>query len=375
MSERYASQIARLQSLVDQNARLPLSDVNAVMADCDEAAIAEVIYRLSQAGIRVTDGAVTVSAAMPPNLAEALEVGEMVEIQEETPQSDVTGVAPQPTHKPIDLLKLYLREIGAIDLLTDREIKDLAGRAAQGDRAARDRLIETHLRLTVAIAKQYTGQGLPLTDLIQEGSIGLITAAMEFTEPQSLSFPNYAALRIRLAISHALAEQSFAVKLPAYLADGIRAMKKASEQLELTLGREPDAQELAQAMQEEPERITALLLLAKDAESIDKQTTPASDAAPEETLADALEAHDDCDNEECDCHDHHHEENRVMERVMGMLTQQERELIDMRFGLTRGEAFSQAETAKRMGISLADVEKLETETLEKLRTKKEELLG
>ncbi len=240
--------------------------------------------------------------------------------RETLPDSDLSSLAQS------DSLRLYLREISRIPLLTATRESLLAERAEQGDRDARNHLIEANLRLVVSIAKKYVGQGLSLEDLIGEGNIGLIRAVTKFDYKKGFRFSTYATWWIKQAITRAILEGTRTVRLPVYIMEEVMRVKRMTRQLYQELGREPTPEIIGQRLNMTADRVSELLIWAEKVFSLD---APLSEEE-ENTLGDIIEDVRERGPMEITDQQLLREEIR---KVLGQLTQRERQVIELRFGL------------------------------------------
>lgn len=257
-------------------------------------------------------------------------------------------------------LRLYLREISCVPLLSATRELHLAARAQNGDREARNHLIEANLRLVVSIAKKYVGQGLTQEDLIGEGNVGLIRAVAKFDYRKGFRFSTYATWWIKQAITRAILEGTRAVRLPVYIMEEVMRVKRTRRQLYQESGHEPTAESISQHLEISPERVNELLLWAETVFSLD---APLSDE-DENTLGDVLE-------------DHHgpslpelvdrHLLREEISRVLAQLTLRERQVIELRFGLLDDHDYTLEEVGKKLKVTRERIRQIEERALRKLR--------
>ncbi len=240
--------------------------------------------------------------------------------RETLPEADISSLAQS------DSLRLYLREISRIPLLSAVSESRLAERAEQGDRDARNHLIEANLRLVVSIAKKYVGQGLSLEDLIGEGNIGLIRAVTKFDYRKGFRFSTYATWWIKQAITRAILEGTRVVRLPVYIMEEVMRVKRTTRQLYQELGREPTPESIGQRLGMTADRVSELLIWAEKVFSLD---APLSEEE-ENTLGDIIE--DIREKGPSEVTDQHLLREEIR-KVLGQLTVRERQVIELRFGL------------------------------------------
>ena len=278
-----------------------------------------------------------------------------IELERETIQeSDLSTLAQS------DSLRLYLREISRISLLSAAREVQLAERAEQGDKEARDKLIEANLRLVVSIAKKYVGQGLSLEDLIGEGNIGLIRAVTKFDYKKGFRFSTYATWWIKQAITRAILEGTRVVRLPVYIMEEVMRVKRMTRQLYQELGREPTSESIGQRLGMTAERVSELLIWAEKVFSLD---APLSEEE-ENTLGDIIEDGRERGPVEITDQQLLREEIR---KVLGQLTLRERQVIELRFGLVDDHDHTLEEVGKRLKVTRERVRQIEERAIRKLR--------
>ena len=259
-----------------------------------------------------------------------------------------------------DSLRLYLREISRIPLLSAINESRLAERTEQGDREARNHLIEANLRLVVSIAKKYVGQGLSLEDLIGEGNIGLIRAVTKFDYRKGFRFSTYATWWIKQAITRAILEGTRVVRLPVYIMEEVMRVKRTTRQLYQELGREPTPDTIGERLGMTPERVSELLIWAEKVFSLD---APLSEEE-ENTLGDIIEDIHERGPTEITDQQLLREEIR---KVLGQLTVRERQVIELRFGLIDDHDHTLEEVGKKLKVTRERVRQIEERAIRKLR--------
>jgi RNA polymerase primary sigma factor len=259
-----------------------------------------------------------------------------------------------------DSLKLYLREIARIPLLSASEEVELAQRIWKGDKLARNALIEANLRLVVSIAKRYLNQGLALEDLIGEGNLGLIRAVGKFDPERGFRFSTYATWWIRQAITRALLDGARTVRLPVYVMEEVMRMHRARRQMYVELGREPQVTEIAQRLDITPKRVSELLVWSERVYSLD---APFSDD-DENTLSDVIE--DKNDRGPVELTDESLLRQEVRKALNG-LTDRERQVIELRFGLADDHNHTLEDVGKTLNVTRERVRQIEERAMRKLR--------
>ena len=258
-----------------------------------------------------------------------------------------------------DPLKLYVRQIGSGALLTREEERELARRKDEGDEDAKRRLIESNLRLVMAITRNYTKANVPLLDLIQEGNLGLIRAVEKFDYRLGYKLSTYATWWIRQAITRALADQGRTIRLPVHVADQVRRLLRARRQLAQKLNREPTLVELAREAQQSEERVRELLELVENPVSLE---TPVGDG--ESLYGDLIE-----DVNSLAPHEQSAEQARGRELAgaLEQLNPRMRRVLSLRFGLDGEPPQTLEEVGSQLGITRERVRQLETRALRELR--------
>ncbi|GHO50198.1 sigma-70 family RNA polymerase sigma factor [Ktedonospora formicarum] len=259
-----------------------------------------------------------------------------------------------------DSLRLYLREISRISLLSASSEARLAERAENGDKEARNHLIEANLRLVVSIAKKYVGQGLSLEDLIGEGNIGLIRAVTKFDYRKGFRFSTYATWWIKQAITRAILEGTRVVRLPVYIMEEVMRVKRTTRQLYQELGREPTPEIIGERLGMTSERVSELLIWAEKVFSLD---APLSEEE-ENTLGDIIEDVRERGPMEITDQQLLREEIR---KVLGQLTVRERQVIELRFGLLDDHDHTLEEVGKKLKVTRERVRQIEERAIRKLR--------
>jgi RNA polymerase primary sigma factor len=258
-----------------------------------------------------------------------------------------------------DSVKMYLKEIGKIELLNAEQERDIAQRMADGDEEAKEMLINSNLRLVVSIAKKYMNRGLSLLDLIQEGNIGLIKAVDKFDYTKGFKFSTYATWWIRQAITRAIADQARTIRIPVHMVETINKLTRVQRQLVQDLGREPTTEELAKEMGMDAAKIREIQKISQDPISIDKPVGEEEDshlvdfisndelAAPEEEVARILLKED-------------------LIKALNSLTERERKVIELRFGLKDGIPMTLEQVGKKLGVTRERIRQIEAKAIRKL---------
>jgi RNA polymerase primary sigma factor len=260
----------------------------------------------------------------------------------------------------LDGIKTYLKSIGNHPRLSFEEEKELSAKALAGDKTAVDKLVESNLLLVVSIAKRYNGCGLPLLDLIQEGNIGLITAAKKYDGTKGFRFSTYATYWIRQAISRALGEHGRTIRIPANMIDLLNKVKKTAGELSQTLNRSPKDEEIAAALGVEVDKVQAVLDIAQVSSSLD---TPIDDEG-ETSMGDLIpDTKSSTIEENLELEANH----QIVESVLSTLSNREADIIRMRFGIDQDKPMTLEEVGQHYGLSRERIRQVEMKAMRKLR--------
>ena len=259
-----------------------------------------------------------------------------------------------------DPVKVYLKEIGRVPLLTPEEEVELAERMAKGDPAARKRLSEANLRLVVSIAKRYVGRGMQFLDLIQEGNLGLIKAVEKFDHTKGFKFSTYATWWIRQAITRAIADQARTIRIPVHMVETINKVKKVSSQLLHKNGHDPSAEEIAEELDMPIDKVREIMRVAQEPVSLE---TPIGEEA-DSHLGDFIEDSDAPAPADAASHTLLKEQ---LEDVLSTLTPREKKVLELRFGLEDGRNRTLEEVGKEFNVTRERIRQIEAKALRKLR--------
>ena len=259
-----------------------------------------------------------------------------------------------------DPVRMYLKEIGKVSLLTADEEIELAKRMEQGDEAAKKRLAEANLRLVVSIAKRYVGRGMLFLDLIQEGNLGLIKAVEKFDYRKGYKFSTYATWWIRQAITRAIADQARTIRIPVHMVETINKLIRVSRQLLQELGREPTPEEIAEEMDMSVDRVREILKISQEPVSLETPIGEEEDSH----LGDFIQ--DDNVPVPADAAAFTLLKEQLIE-VLGTLTEREQKVLRLRFGLDVGRARTLEEVGKEFNVTRERIRQIEAKALRKLR--------
>jgi RNA polymerase primary sigma factor len=259
-----------------------------------------------------------------------------------------------------DPVRMYLKEIGRIDLLTAEEEVELAKGIEAGDEEARRRLAEANLRLVVSIAKRYVGRGMLFLDLIQEGNLGLIKAVEKFDYRKGYKFSTYATWWIRQAITRAIADQARTIRIPVHMVETINKLVRINRQLLQELGRDPTPEEIAAEMDIPPERVREIMKIAQEPVSLETPIGEEEDSH----LGDFIEDEDALAPAEAASFILLKEQ---LEEVLETLTPRERDVLRLRFGLIDGRARTLEEVGQKFNVTRERIRQIEAKALRKLR--------
>ena len=259
-----------------------------------------------------------------------------------------------------DPVRMYLKEIGKISLLSLDEETELSKKIAEGDEMAKNRLAESNLRLVVSIAKRYVGRGMLFLDLIQEGNIGLMKAVEKFDAEKGYKFSTYATWWIRQAITRAIADQARTIRVPVHMVETINKLSRFQRQLTLELNREPTDEELAEKMNMSPEKIREVIKIAQDPVSLETPIGEEEDSH----LGDFVPDESNMSPEDFTVHEMLKEE---ISDVLLTLTEREEQVLRLRFGLDDGSSKTLEEVGQMFGVTRERIRQIEAKALRKLR--------
>ncbi len=288
------------------------------------------------------------------------ELEELEELEEVTEEEIMDTDAMADSFSTDDPVRMYLKEIGKVALLTPEEEIDLAKRMAEGDEEAKRRMAEANLRLVVSIAKRYVGRGMLFLDLIQEGNLGLIKAVEKFDYTKGYKFSTYATWWIRQAITRAIADQARTIRIPVHMVETINKVIRVSRQLLQELGHDPSAEEIAAEMNMPVDKVRDILKIAQEPVSLEtpigeEEDSHLADFIPDEDASEPAEAASFTLLKE-----------QLMD-VLSTLTPREEKVLRLRFGLEDGRTRTLEEVGKEFNVTRERIRQIEAKALRKLR--------
>ena len=259
-----------------------------------------------------------------------------------------------------DPVRMYLKEIGRVPLLTQEEEQALAQRIEEGDEAAKNQMIEANLRLVVAVAKRYVGRGMHFLDLIQEGNMGLLKAVEKFDYRKGYKFSTYATWWIRQSITRAIADQARTIRIPVHMVETINKVARASHQLVQELGREPNAPEIADFLDLPLSKVEEIMKLSQEPISLETPVGEEDDSH----LGDFIQDSEVSEPMEAATANSLREQ---LEKALSMLTEREAKVLRLRFGFEDGKTHTLEEVGKEFNVTRERVRQIESKALRRLR--------
>ena len=356
---------AALQEMIARGRKegmVPMSDLNALLEKMDltPEKIEEIYDRFEAMNIQLVGAELDldlgddVDLVLDDDLADDIDLG----VMDEEELVDPVDLAAE--FNLDDPVRMYLKEIGQIRLLTAEEEVELAKRVSEGDQAAKDKLTEANLRLVVSIAKKYSGRGLHILDLIQEGNTGLIRAVDKFDWTKGNKFSTYATWWIRQAITRAIADQARTIRVPVHMVEVINKATRCNRKLVQELGREPTVEEIAAELNLPVEKIIEANRTAADTLSLDTPVGDEEDTSigsfvedertpgPADATSNALLA-------------------EALKEILDTLTEREAEVLRMRFGMYDGRTHTLEEVGQSFGVTRERIRQIENKAIRKLR--------
>ena len=318
--------------------------------DINTSQMEEIFEQFAKEGIELNVSDVVMEAITDPDDADIAQVVEPLEIDLSVPD----GIAID------DPVRMYLKEIGKVPLLSPEEELELATRMSQGDEEARHRITEANLRLVVSIAKRYVGRGMLFLDLIQEGNLGLIKAVEKFDHTKGYKFSTYATWWIRQAITRAIADQARTIRIPVHMVETINKTIRVSRQLLQELGHDPSAEEIARELDMPVEKVRDILKISQEPVSLEtpigeEEDSHLGDFIPDEDASEPSEAASFSLLRE------------QLEEVLDTLAPREKKVLELRFGIVDGRTRTLEEVGKEFNVTRERIRQIEAKALRKLR--------
>ena len=354
-----------LQNMIAQGRKdgmIRASDLNAQLEKLDLSAekIEEIYDRFEQMNIQVVTGDLDLDLGDDVDLVLDDDLGDDIDLSSVDEEELVDPVDLATEYNLDDPVRMYLKEIGQIRLLTADEEVDLAKRVCEGDQEAKNKLTEANLRLVVSIAKKYSGRGLHILDLIQEGNTGLIRAVDKFDWTKGNKFSTYATWWIRQAITRAIADQARTIRVPVHMVEVINKATRCNRKLVQELGREPTMEEIAAELNLPVEKIIEATRTAADTLSLDTPVGDEEDTSigsfvedertpgPADATSNALLA-------------------EALKEILDTLTEREADVLRMRFGMYDGRTHTLEEVGQIFGVTRERIRQIENKAIRKLR--------
>ena len=356
---------AALQELIAQGKKdgmVPMSDLNALLEKMDLSTekIEEIYDKFEAMNIQLVSAELDLDLGDDVDLILDDDLADDIDLSTMDEEELVDPVDLAAEYNLDDPVRMYLKEIGQIRLLTADEEVDLAKRVSEGDQAAKDKLTEANLRLVVSIAKKYSGRGLHILDLIQEGNTGLIRAVDKFDWTKGNKFSTYATWWIRQAITRAIADQARTIRVPVHMVEVINKATRCNRKLVQELGREPTVEEIAKELNLPVEKIIEANRTAADTLSLDTPVGDEEDTSigsfvedertpgPADATSNALLA-------------------EALKEILDTLTDREAEVLRMRFGMYDGRTHTLEEVGQSFGVTRERIRQIENKAIRKLR--------
>ena len=331
-----------------ENGKMTYSDLATKLNDVNPEKMDEVFDEFEKGGIDL----------LPDDFDEEPNIEDLKEVEElkldEITDTSYEGISVD------DPVRMYLREIGKIPLLTFDEELELAKRILEGDEEAKQKLAESNLRLVVSIAKKYVGRGMLFLDLIQEGNMGLIKAVEKFDYTKGFKFSTYATWWIRQAITRAIADQARTIRIPVHMVETINKLIRTSRNLLQQMGREPTPEEIAKEMEIPVEKVVEIQKIAQDPVSLETPIGEEEDSH----LGDFIQDEDSPAPHDAASYTLLKEQ---LEEVMNTLTPREAKVLKLRFGLEDGKSRTLEEVGKEFNVTRERIRQIESKALRKLR--------
>ncbi len=348
ISEEEKAKISSIIQEAKENGKITYADLATKLNDVNPDKLDSVFDEFEKVGVDL----------LPDDFDEEPDIEDLKEVEElkleEITENTFEGINVD------DPVRMYLREIGKIPLLTFEEELDLAQKILEGDEEAKQKLAESNLRLVVSIAKKYVGRGMLFLDLIQEGNMGLIKAVEKFDYTKGFKFSTYATWWIRQAITRAIADQARTIRIPVHMVETINKLIRTSRNLLQQLGREPTPEEIAQEMEIPIEKVIEIQKIAQDPVSLETPIGEEEDSH----LGDFIQDEDSPAPHDAASYTLLKEQ---LEEVMNTLTPREAKVLKLRFGLEDGKSRTLEEVGKEFNVTRERIRQIEAKALRKLR--------
>ncbi len=359
-NQTFAARQAQLIEQAKSSGKLSTEELVAALsplgADMDQ--IEETYQALTEAGVEVLppEGDISLDETSPST-------EELQELQEELEETDVLTEGTLQISEDVstsDPIRMYLREIGKVPLLSSEEELELAQHIVEGNQDAARAMTEANLRLVVSIAKRYVGRGMQLLDLIQEGNLGLLKAVEKYDYTKGFKFSTYATWWVRQAITRALADQARTIRIPVHMVETMNKLTQTSRKLQQDLGREPTVEELAEVMHLTPERVNEIRQMCMEPVSLESPVGEEDDSH----LGDFIE--DDTGSQPSEAVSQAMLRQQLMD-ILDTLSPREAKVLRLRYGLDDGRPRTLEEVGKEFNVTRERVRQIEAKALRKIR--------
>ena len=353
MNEKLQQLLARAKKEKKIHSKDLIDTLDAI--DADEQQTDMIYDALKAAGVDIDVSDVVELLAKPDDMLPSQEDLELVEEEKLVDTSEMSE-----NMSVNDPVRMYLKEIGKIPLLTTEEEAELAKKMTDGDEEAHNQMVEANLRLVVSIAKRYVGRGLPLLDLIQEGNLGLIKAVGKFDYTKGYKFSTYATWWIRQSISRAIADHARTIRIPVHMVETINRVSRASHELVQELGRDPSSDEIAKKLNMPVERVEEIMRAAQEPISLETPVGEEDDSH----LGDFIQDEEASEPADAAAYAMLREQ---LAGVLKTLTPREEKVLCLRYGLTDGKMHTLEEVGAEFDVTRERIRQIEAKALRKLR--------
>lgn len=358
LNEKLELKLSELRSKASKTGTLSakdLTELNQLGMDQDELDKFREEMDASDVALEISD-----EELLPIDEDHVPDSDELSEIDEVSSEEMANVAALEETYATDDPVRMYLKEIGKVALLTPEEEQDLAKRMSEGDEIARQKLTEANLRLVVSIAKRYVGRGMLFLDLIQEGNLGLMKAVEKFDYTKGYKFSTYATWWIRQSITRAIADQARTIRIPVHMVETINKVVRTSRQLLQELGHDPTPDEIAQELEMPVEKVRDILKIAQEPVSLETPIGEEEDSHLGDFISDegASEPSEAASQSLL---------NEALLEVMETLTEREQRVLKLRFGLEDGRTRTLEEVGREFNVTRERIRQIEAKALRKLR--------